>query len=353
MPSARRCDACQDKPSSSIDCDACDRLYNARRLFDRCCETTAANVYRKVTDDTWRHSSSMWELIRNELSTEIPLSQGLIEILGSWVVAQEMSSLQLACICRISGGLAADRHKEAMERAGAFYMTHIAEHGAEKVLFLFDNFDACYDIHWTKICSMTELGNKKPYASGAQIIVLPCAFDETLTTFQASEEELCVTLLPASVGKFSRFTQEGERSLRWILENHARRFCVIQWPPSHDVDASRLPPLPAAIKALKLCGMPKFLNNPVPFPDAPNTCYCHWMHSFVANLQKIEHLTLSDCGYESQDLVNLHRWLPSLKHIQVAANDWIVKGGELLVDSGVDKPPSYIVRFWVLYVLVV
>ncbi|OAG36291.1 hypothetical protein AYO21_09533 [Fonsecaea monophora] len=164
MPSARRCDACHDRPpSSSVD----------------------SKVYPKATNDTWQDSSSMWQLVRSELPTETPLSQDLVEILGSWVVAQEMSSLQLARIYRISGGLATDRHKEAMERAGASYMIRTVQHDAEKALFLYHSFDACWDIPWTKVYSMTELGDKKPYASGAQTIVLPSAFDETLTTFQA------------------------------------------------------------------------------------------------------------------------------------------------------------------------
>ncbi|KAH0829986.1 hypothetical protein FOPE_10642 [Fonsecaea pedrosoi] len=180
MPSARWCDACHDRPPSiSVDCEACDRFYKARRLFDTCCERTAAKVYPKATNDTWQDSSSMWQLVRSELPTETPLSQDLVEILGSWVVAQEMSSLQLARIYRISGGLATDRHKEAMERAGASYMIHTVEHDAEKALFLYHSFDVCWDIPWTKVCSMTELGDKKPHASGAQTIVLPSAFDET------------------------------------------------------------------------------------------------------------------------------------------------------------------------------
>jgi hypothetical protein len=71
-------------------------------------------------------------------------------------------------------------------------------------------------------------------------------------------------------------------------------------------------------------------GNRVPYSEHAKNVGCqHWMHGFVAKLKNIKHLSISGCGYEPQDLVNLHRWLPLLKHIQVADNDWIVKDGEL------------------------
>lgn len=65
-----------------------------------------------------------------------------------------MASLQLVCICGIGGGLAADRRKEARECTGGPY-GHIANYGAEEVLFLSERLDARVDIPWLKICTMT------------------------------------------------------------------------------------------------------------------------------------------------------------------------------------------------------
>lgn len=104
----------------------------------------------------------MWQLIQSELASEEPLPQHLVESISGWVVSQEMTSLKIEYIYRVCGGLAGERSRKIQELSGAFYMFKYSQEGVETALWLFSNHDGGREIPWTKIRSMTELGNRTP-----------------------------------------------------------------------------------------------------------------------------------------------------------------------------------------------
>ncbi|KAH7012224.1 uncharacterized protein B0I36DRAFT_356304 [Microdochium trichocladiopsis] len=224
-------------------------------------------------------------------------------------VSRKLDAMKIVALYRVRGGTAKGRSRKIRDLSRAFYTSATQEEGIESAVWLYEDHDAAPNIDWTEIHDITELGTKA--GSGrAQIITLPDPFDPSYTTYKVSAEELVITLHPPFGKSLWGLTdKKGLESLQWILDGHARRVCVVNWCAGK-VDATCLPHLPEKIKELKLCGMPRFLADPVPW----NPCnHHHWIHEFVEKLQALQKLTLSGCGYRSDDLPPLRNWIDSLE----------------------------------------
>jgi hypothetical protein len=184
--------------------------------------------------------------------------------------------------------------------------------GVEKAIWLSTDFGAPTTIDWSTICRLTERGSELGLHY-ARVITLPSppvtTLDTRYTTYQVSEEQLVINLLPPFFEKGFIDSEKGRESLQWIVESQARRTCVVNWSAGN-ADATWLPYLPDTIKELKLCGMLNFLKNKVPHPGLCNSQ--HWLHNFVSKLRYLERLTLSGCGYRPEDLPPLRTWTGSL-----------------------------------------
>jgi hypothetical protein len=226
-------------------------------------------------------------------------------------VFRGLDSMKIVALYRVRGGTAQDRRLELKDLSGVFYMFATQEEGIESAIWLFTNHDAASTMDWSEIYRVTKLGTDLGNRH-AQIITLPDPLDTSYTTYQASEDKLVINLLPTfdRTDRLFRVPKEGRRSLEWIIETHALRTCVVNWSAS-SADATCLSYLPDTIKELKLCGMPNFLNNRVPWKGSCNRH--HWVHEFVQNLRSLEKLTLVRCGYDPGDLSCLRNWTAPLE----------------------------------------
>ncbi|OAL29721.1 hypothetical protein AYO20_09105 [Fonsecaea nubica] len=207
-------------------------------------------------------------------------------------VSQTLDSLKIVALYRVRGGTAQDRSRKMTELSGALYMFRTRAEGIESAILLFEDHDAVTTIDWSEICRITELGHAVGHRD-AQIITLPDPLDTNYTTYVVSEDQLVINLLPPFVerGRGMSIDEKGRKSLQWIVESHARRTCVVNWPAA----GTLMQPASQTVPWMGTC------NNRQ-----------HWIHEFVPKLCNLETLTLSGCGYDSQCLSRLRGWTGQL-----------------------------------------
>jgi hypothetical protein len=99
-------------------------------------------------------------------------------------VTRELKSMKILSLYRVCGGTAEGRRRKVNDLAGSLCMISTTHEGSESAIWLFTDHDAPSAISWSKICSLTELGNTVGHWA-AKIITLPA---QTESDDEESEE---------------------------------------------------------------------------------------------------------------------------------------------------------------------
>lgn len=95
-------------------------------------------------------------------------------------ISRQLESLKIIVIYRVCGGTAADRRRKVTDLAGEFYIFSAQDEGIESAIWLFSDHNAQTTILWSKISSLTELGNTVGHL-GAQIVPTKIARSSSLS----------------------------------------------------------------------------------------------------------------------------------------------------------------------------
>lgn len=110
-------------------------------------------------------------------------------------IDQKLKSMKIVALYRIRRGTAHERRSEVRDWSGVFYECRSREEGLESAIWMDEDPEAVNTIDWSEVCTITQLGASVGHWA-ARIIQLPDPLDTSYTTYQVSEEQLVINLLP-------------------------------------------------------------------------------------------------------------------------------------------------------------